>query len=147
MIFLMDPEFWARLLGIVVIDLALAGDNALVIALAVRTLPPHEQLWGRVGGTIGAVGLRIVFMGLVTWLLAIPLLRSAAGLALVWIAFRLVRQGTEAGPPPQRRARVGLEEGGGVVLGGAARGQPAKVLGRAGAGAGDEPPSAAPGRR
>ena len=42
MMFLMDPEFWARLLGIVVIDLTLAGDNALVIALAVRTLPARH---------------------------------------------------------------------------------------------------------
>jgi predicted tellurium resistance membrane protein TerC len=44
MAFLTDPEFWARWLGIVIIDLTLAGDNALVIALAVRTLPPRQQL-------------------------------------------------------------------------------------------------------
>src|SRR5437870_2096377 len=56
MIFLMDPEFWARLLGIVIIDLTLAGDNALVIALAVRTLPPRQQLWGRVCGRGGCGG-------------------------------------------------------------------------------------------
>ena len=52
-------EFWARWLGIVTIDLTLAGDNALVIALAVRTLRPREQFWGRAGGTCGAVGLRL----------------------------------------------------------------------------------------
>jgi len=114
--FVVDPEFWARLLGIVVIDLALAGDNALVIALAVRRLAPREQLWGRVGGTIGAVGLRIAFMGLVTWLLAVPLLRSAAGLALVWIAFRLVRQATEAGPPTKRRPGDSLKEAIGLII-------------------------------
>ena len=47
--FLTDPEFWARWLGIVVIDLTRAGDNALVIALAVRTLPPRQQFVGRFG--------------------------------------------------------------------------------------------------
>src|SRR5207249_762202 len=58
MIFLMDPEFWARVFGIIIIDLTLAGDNALVIALAVRTLPKRQQLLGRIWGTLGAVGLR-----------------------------------------------------------------------------------------
>src|SRR5437867_2395458 len=62
MIFLMDPEFWARLFGIIIIDLTLAGDNALVIALAVRTLPPRQQFWGRVWGAAGAVGLRLAFI-------------------------------------------------------------------------------------
>ncbi|PYN13443.1 MAG: hypothetical protein DME06_06880, partial [Candidatus Rokuibacteriota bacterium] len=57
MTFLLDPAFWARWLGIVVIDLTLAGDNALVIALAVRTLPPRQQFLGRLWGTGGAVAL------------------------------------------------------------------------------------------
>jgi YjbE family integral membrane protein len=91
MTFLTDPEFWARWLGIVLIDLALAGDNALVIALAVRGLPPRQQLWGRIWGTIGAVGLRILFIGVVTWLLQVPLLQLGGGLALIWIAVKLVR--------------------------------------------------------
>src|SRR5690349_13868083 len=47
--FLFSPEFWARWLGIVVLDLSLGGDNALVIAMAVRTLPPREQFFGRLG--------------------------------------------------------------------------------------------------
>src|SRR6266571_3425181 len=51
----LNPEFWARWLSIVVIDLTLAGDNALVIALAVRTLPPKQQWLGRLWGTAGAV--------------------------------------------------------------------------------------------
>src|SRR5438876_1455957 len=75
MIFLMDPEFWARLFGIVIIDLTLAGDNALVIALAVRTLPPRQQFWGRVWGAAGAVGLRLAFIAVATLLLAIPMLQ------------------------------------------------------------------------
>ena len=58
--FLTDPAFWARWVAIVLLDLTLAGDNALVIALAVRTLPARQQLWGRIGGTAGAVVLRLL---------------------------------------------------------------------------------------
>jgi YjbE family integral membrane protein len=97
MAFLTDPEFWARWLGIVIIDLTLAGDNALVIALAVRTLPPRQQLWGRMGGTVGAVALRLVFIAIVSQLLRIPFLQAVGGLVLVWIALKLVRQGTGEG--------------------------------------------------
>ena len=94
MIFLMDPEFWARLFGIVIIDLTLAGDNALVIALAVRTLPQRQQFWGRVWGAAGAVGLRLAFIAVATLLLAIPMLQLVGGLLLLWIAFKLVRKET-----------------------------------------------------
>ena len=93
---LLDPEFWARLASIVVIDLSLAGDNALVIALAVRSLPAREQWLGRVWGTAAAVGLRLLFIALVSALLSIPLLRAMGGLLLLWIAIRLVRPGGEA---------------------------------------------------
>jgi YjbE family integral membrane protein len=93
---LLDPEFWARLASIVVIDLSLAGDNALVIALAVRSLPAREQWLGRVWGTAAAVGLRLLFIAVVSALLSIPLLRAAGGLLLLWIAIRLVRPGGAA---------------------------------------------------
>jgi len=93
MSFLLSAEFWARLLGIVLIDISLAGDNALVIALAVRDLPPRQQLVGRVWGTLGAVGLRVIFIAVVSFLLRIPLLQLIGGLALIWIALRLVRPG------------------------------------------------------
>jgi YjbE family integral membrane protein len=88
----MDADFWVSVLKIVVIDLALAGDNALVIALAVRSLPPRQQLQGRIWGTVGAVGLRLAFIFIVTYLLAIPLLQLVGGLLLVWIALKLVLQ-------------------------------------------------------
>jgi YjbE family integral membrane protein len=91
-----EPEFWARLLGIVIIDLTLAGDNALVIAMAVRSLPRHQQTLGRMWGTAGAVGLRLLFIGIATFLLKIPGLQLVGGLLLVWIAVKLVRQ-TEHG--------------------------------------------------
>jgi YjbE family integral membrane protein len=93
---LLDPEFWARLASIVVIDLSLAGDNALVIALAVRSLPAREQWLGRVWGTAAAVGLRLLFIAVVSALLSIPLLRAIGGLLLLWIAIRLVRPGGDA---------------------------------------------------
>ena len=93
MTFLADPEFWARLVSIVLIDLSLAGDNALVIALAVRSLPAREQWLGRVWGTAAAVALRLLFIAIVSVLLTIPLLRFAGGLLLLWIAVRLVRPG------------------------------------------------------
>ena len=90
--FLLSPEFWARWLSIVIIDLSLAGDNALVIALAVRTLPRRQQFWGRVWGSLGAVVLRLLFITIITYLLRIPLLQFAGGLLLIWIALKLVRQ-------------------------------------------------------
>jgi YjbE family integral membrane protein len=88
---LLDPEFLGRLWAIVLIDLLLAGDNALVIALAVRALPKRQQLVGRICGTAGAVLLRVALITLATVLLRIPLLQLAGGLLLLWIAVKLVR--------------------------------------------------------
>ena len=92
-----DPSFWIGVSKIVLIDLALAGDNALVIALAVRTLPKRQQFLGRVWGAAGAVGLRLLFVAIVSYLLGIPLLQVVGGLLLIWIAIKLVRQSEEAG--------------------------------------------------
>src|SRR5258706_14543001 len=98
MTFLAAPEVCARLVSIVLIDLSLAGDNALVIALAVRSLSAREQWPGRVWGTAAAEALRLLFIAIVSALLTIPLLRFAGGLLLLWIAVRLVRPGgTEEG--------------------------------------------------
>lgn len=92
---LLHLEFWARWLSIVILDISLAGDNALVIALAVRTLPRKQQFWGRMWGSLGAVVLRLIFITIITYLLRIPLLQAAGGLMLVWIAVKLVRQSEE----------------------------------------------------
>jgi YjbE family integral membrane protein len=89
---IVQPEFWARWLGIVVIDLSLAGDNALVIAMAVLSLPPRQRMIGLIGGTVGAVVLRIVLIAVITQILLIPFLQALGGLVLVWIAMKLVRQ-------------------------------------------------------
>jgi YjbE family integral membrane protein len=97
MSFLLDAEFWARWLSIVILDLTLAGDNALVIALAVRSLPRRQQFWGRVWGSLGAVAFRLAFIAIITFLLRIPFLQVAGGLLLVWIAAKLVRQGAGGG--------------------------------------------------
>lgn len=91
MALLAEPEFWARLFGIGVLNLLLSGDNALVIALAVRALPPRQRVLGQVWGSLGAVALRVVFVAIVTLLLQIPLLQLLGGLLLLWIAVRLVR--------------------------------------------------------
>lgn len=93
--FLLNPEFWVRWLSIVLIDLSLAGDNALVIALAVRSLPKRKQFWGRIWGSLGAVALRLIFIVLVTYLLKIPLLQLVGGLLLIWIAVKLVCEKNE----------------------------------------------------
>src|SRR5213592_4452102 len=90
-----QSQFWIRLLEIGFLNLILSGDNAIVIALAVRSLPRRQRIQGMVWGTVGAVGLRLLFVGVITVLLRVPLLRLAGGAALVWIAFKLV-QPTEA---------------------------------------------------
>ncbi|HUG35722.1 MAG TPA: TerC family protein [Candidatus Limnocylindrales bacterium] len=88
---MLDAEFLARLGRIILIDLMLAGDNALVIALAVRSLPRRQQLYGRIFGTMGAVVLRVALITITVYLLAVPFLKLVGGLLLVWIAIKLVR--------------------------------------------------------
>ena len=112
--FLTNPQFWTGWVRIVIIDLLLAGDNALVIALAVRSLPAREQFWGRVFGTAGAVILRLLFVAIVTFLLTIPLLRLIGGLLLVWIAVKLVRM--ETGDADHIRPGTTLKQAIGVII-------------------------------
>jgi len=92
-----EPNFWTMWFQIVILDLVLAGDNALVIALAVRNLTNRQQWLGRIWGTVGAVGLRLVFIALVTYALKIPLLQAAGGSLLLWIAVKLLNQTGDAG--------------------------------------------------
>jgi YjbE family integral membrane protein len=108
MALLADPEFWLRLVGIGVLNLLLSGDNALVIALAVRALPKRKRLQGQVWGAVGAVLLRLVFVAIVSVLLKVPLLQLVGGLLLVWIAVRLVRP--DAGGENQVRRGSSLWE-------------------------------------
>lgn len=84
------PAFWIAVLQIIWIDILLAGDNAVVIAMAVRSLPDRTRWWGIVLGTGVAIALRILFAGIITQLLLIQGLKIAGALALVWIAIELV---------------------------------------------------------
>ena len=83
-------EFLSALGAIVVIDLVLAGDNAIVIALAARSLPPALQKKAIIWGTVGAIVVRASMTLAVVWLLLVPGLRFLGGLALVWIAYKLL---------------------------------------------------------
>ena len=83
-------EFFTALLLIVGIDLVLAGDNAIVIGLAARKLPKHQQKQAIIWGTVGAVAIRIVAAMLLVTLLKIPGLHLVGGLLLVWIAYKLL---------------------------------------------------------
>lgn len=90
---LFSPEFFTALGAIVVIDLVLAGDNAIVIALAARGLPAHLQRKAILWGTVGAVAVRSVMTLAVVWLLGVPGLMLAGGVLLAWIAWRLLAGG------------------------------------------------------
>ncbi|MFF2886782.1 TerC family protein [Paenibacillus sp. NPDC057967] len=85
-------EFFTALLTIVFIDLILAGDNAIVIGLAARKLPQHQQKKAVIWGTVGAVGIRVIATLLVVQLLSVPWLNLVGGLLLLWIAFKLLVQ-------------------------------------------------------
>jgi YjbE family integral membrane protein len=85
-----SAAWWSALAAIILIDLVLAGDNAIVIALAARNLPGHLQRKAIVWGTVGAIVVRSAMTVGVVWLLKIPGLMLVGGLGLVWIAYRLL---------------------------------------------------------
>ncbi|MGB8043252.1 MAG: TerC family protein [Pseudolabrys sp.] len=87
---MMRPAFWLAALQIMGINILLSGDNAVVIALAVRALPRRERFWGMVLGAGAAAVLLIVFTGIVATLMKLPYLKLAGGLALFWVAIKLV---------------------------------------------------------
>ena len=95
---LFSTEFFSALFAIIVIDLVLAGDNAIVIALAARNLPAQLRKRAIVWGAVGAIVVRTVMTLLVVWLLKIPGLMLIGGSLLVWIAYCLLidNQGGEA---------------------------------------------------
>jgi YjbE family integral membrane protein len=94
---LFSAEFLSALAAIIVIDLALAGDNAIVIALAARKLPQDLQRKAILWGTFGAIAVRVVMTLAVVWLLGIPGLMAAGGAVLVWIAYGLLKPGNKDG--------------------------------------------------
>src|SRR5512133_3112787 len=89
---LFSAAWWSALLAIVLIDLVLAGDNAIVIALAARNLPPRLKTKAIMWGTVGAIVVRSVMTVGVVWLLKIPGLMLVGGLGLVCIAYQLLAE-------------------------------------------------------
>ena len=84
------PQFWIAVVQIIWINILLSGDNAVVIALACRELPPRERLWGMVIGAGVASVLLITFTAIFSVLLTLPYLRLAGAIALIWIAIKLL---------------------------------------------------------
>ena len=87
---LMTPEFWLAVGQIIMIDILLGGDNAVVIALACRQLPPAQRRKGILWGTAGAIVLRVVLIFFALQLLAIPFLKLVGAILLVWIGVKLL---------------------------------------------------------
>lgn len=92
----MEADFIAKIASIVLIDLVLSGDNAVVIGMAARRLPADARKRAIVLGGVGAVALRVTFTILAALLLDIPLLRAIGGVLLLWIAYKLVRPHEES---------------------------------------------------
>ncbi len=91
----LSAEYLSALLAIIVIDLVLAGDNAIVIGLAARRLPKDQQKKVIIWGTIGAIAIRALATLVVVWLLKIPGLLLIGGVLLIWIAYKLIAEGKD----------------------------------------------------
>ena len=90
-----QPQFWISVLQIIWVNVLLSGDNAIVIALACRSLPQRQRFIGIVLGTGVALLLRLVFAGAVSSLMTLPYVKIAGGLALLWIAVKLLIPGDD----------------------------------------------------
>lgn len=99
----LDPAFWSGLGSIILIDLVLAGDNAIVIALAARNLPKHHQFRAIFWGTAGAIVVRVAMTAGVLWLLRLPGLMLIGGAVLLPIAWRLLKQDDNHDPKLRRK--------------------------------------------
>ena len=95
--FLFDPTFWLSVGQIILIDILLGGDNAVVIALACRKLPAEQRRKGIFWGVAGAIGLRVVLIFFALQLLALPLLKVVGALLLLWIGVKLLTPEDEGG--------------------------------------------------
>lgn len=86
---------WGAIFQIIVIDILLGGDNAVVIALACRNLPKEQRLKGILWGTAGAIALRVILIAFAVALLQVPFLKLVGGALLVWIGVKLLLPGEE----------------------------------------------------
>ena len=98
--------FFSAVASIVLIDLVLAGDNAVVIAMAVKNLAGRQRLWGITLGAGGAVIIRVLCTFLVAQLLVMPYVKLVGGAVIIWIAVKLLTQG--AGEQHEHREAAGL---------------------------------------
>jgi YjbE family integral membrane protein len=85
-----DLQFWDGLLKIVVVNILLSGDNAVVIALACRSLPDKYRNTAVIAGSAGAVLIRVLFCVIIAWLMAIPAIKLIGGVLLLWIGVKLM---------------------------------------------------------
>ena len=92
-----EAVFWLALVKVLVVNLILSGDNAVVIAMAARSLQGNQRRQAIIWGAAGAVVLRLVFAAIISFLLEIPFLQVAGGLLLIWIAWKLVHDDAEEG--------------------------------------------------
>jgi len=88
-------QFWVAALEIIVINILLSGDNAVVIALACRNLPPKQRRWGVIWGAVGAIVLRIILTFFAVKLLQLPYLKLIGGVLLLWIGVKLIAEEEE----------------------------------------------------
>ncbi len=86
-----EAVFWIALVKVLTVNLILSGDNAVVIAMAARSLEGGQRRQAIVWGAVGAVVLRLIFAAVITFLLKIPFLQVVGGLLLLWIAWQLVQ--------------------------------------------------------
>ena len=103
---MMHPAFWLAAVQIMGINILLSGDNAVVIALAVRALPPKERFWGMVLGAGAAAVLLILFTGIVATLMQLPYLKLAGGLALFGSLSNLCRHNHTTPKTRRKRSRI-----------------------------------------
>ncbi len=85
-----SAQFWVDVFKIIVIDILLSGDNAVVIALACRNLPPEQRKKGILYGVIGAIALRVVLTFFAVGMLSLPYLKLVGALLLIWIGVKLI---------------------------------------------------------
>jgi YjbE family integral membrane protein len=94
---------WAAIGQIIMIDILLGGDNAVIIALACRNLPPKQRKMGIMWGTVGAIALRVVLIFFAVKLLTLPGLKLVGGLLLLWIGVKLIA------PPPGEEHHANIQ--------------------------------------
>lgn len=92
----LEQLHWGAVLQIVLIDILLGGDNAVVIALACRKLDPRRRLQGILWGTAGAIALRVILIAFALALLTVPYLKIAGAVLLLWIGVKLMQSDDDA---------------------------------------------------